>query len=602
MDPGTAIGLASLAIQLLGGCIQGFVLLTEAHNIGRVGNTLVCLLSIQELRLVEWAKRSGLLSSAGVLDVRLNVVAVQTTLTQLKELLGDVEQLSKRYGMKLSKDRPPSPQDDNLPASIRVWGIPLSEDIRKEVLWRAKLIQDRNSLPKRLWWAAVDREKFKELVADVRVYVQELWSLLDPVIQDDMIHAQQLTLAKVIALTDKVEEIETLRAALANEPNQLESKHCLMPLGDIAAVKLSRLTAESADRAASHAPKQRIITKPVPESTGRSDSQNEIDQDISERELINFTSLVGRIDVGMASYKGHTVFVEWKYVAPENRWKLIKRVQQLAHMLHVQKPISFRSLHCIGLCMDDEATKAGFIFRIPHQSTGYAMSLRDMLGGKSGPTSPSVTARIQLALDVLRSIQYFHIAGWMHKDLRSENIQFFRDRPSYLPKSSETGLEQPFIVGFSFARLDVSGEVSERPSADPPRDIYRHPHALEGVPGNSTSFMDLYSIGTILVELAEWRPLSTLLRDVIDVKKDSITLTQLSSIRRFICKAACDGTGPIKLDFRMGRKYARAARLCLGAETLAGEQIPQDIVASMQPNDANDVLEAAIQELSKCVV
>src|SRR5947209_18314122 len=96
-----AVGVASLSLQLLGGCIKGFVLLSTARNLGSDASTIVCMLELQEIQLTEWARRAGLLTGDGVLDRRLNVRAVEETLLHLQNLLLDTEQLKKRYGLKL---------------------------------------------------------------------------------------------------------------------------------------------------------------------------------------------------------------------------------------------------------------------------------------------------------------------------------------------------------------------------------------------------------------------------------------------------------------------------------------------------------------------
>ncbi|TAQ91182.1 hypothetical protein B7494_g565 [Chlorociboria aeruginascens] len=55
MDPinaaASAAGLVSLAFQLFAGCIQGFILLSTAHNLGKDAITILCMLNLQELAL-----------------------------------------------------------------------------------------------------------------------------------------------------------------------------------------------------------------------------------------------------------------------------------------------------------------------------------------------------------------------------------------------------------------------------------------------------------------------------------------------------------------------------------------------------------------------
>src|SRR2546430_611862 len=96
-----AVSVVSLSLQLLGGCIKGFVLLSTAHNLGNDASTIVCMLELQEIQLTEWARRAGLLTGDGALDRRLNAHAIEETLLRLQNLLLDTEQLKKRYGLRL---------------------------------------------------------------------------------------------------------------------------------------------------------------------------------------------------------------------------------------------------------------------------------------------------------------------------------------------------------------------------------------------------------------------------------------------------------------------------------------------------------------------
>src|SRR4051812_7487092 len=100
-DPFSAVSVVSLSLQLLGGCIKGFTLLSTAHNMGKDALTIVCMLNIQEIQLTDWARRAGLLTGDGTLDSRLNATAVEETLQHLQDLLLNTEQLKKRYGLTL---------------------------------------------------------------------------------------------------------------------------------------------------------------------------------------------------------------------------------------------------------------------------------------------------------------------------------------------------------------------------------------------------------------------------------------------------------------------------------------------------------------------
>jgi Prion-inhibition and propagation len=51
MDPGAALAVGSL--QVFGGCVEGFVLLSETHNLGQGASYLRTMLKLEEYRLTQ---------------------------------------------------------------------------------------------------------------------------------------------------------------------------------------------------------------------------------------------------------------------------------------------------------------------------------------------------------------------------------------------------------------------------------------------------------------------------------------------------------------------------------------------------------------------
>ncbi len=101
MDPvsvaGLAISAGGIAFQILGGCIKGFILLSNVHGFGKDSATYNCMLNLQELQLVEWAGRAGLLTRPPCLNPRLSEPIVCAVLRQLQSLLLDTSKLKHRY-------------------------------------------------------------------------------------------------------------------------------------------------------------------------------------------------------------------------------------------------------------------------------------------------------------------------------------------------------------------------------------------------------------------------------------------------------------------------------------------------------------------------
>jgi serine/threonine protein kinase len=171
-----------------------------------------------------------------------------------------------------------------------------------------------------------------------------------------------------------------------------------------------------------------------------------------------------------------------------------------------------------------------------------------------------VGTRLHLAVQVCETLLSFHTAGWLHKDVRSENILLLISRSS---DQSTHRLGWPYSCGFSFARQDSPTEISEQLSADLSPDIYRHPEAL-GEPFESFElYMDASSLGCVLVEIAEWTPLRKIVKKRVDTSADTSTkLTDVALLPqwlrgRYITKGIA--------TFRLGIAFEKMLALCLPA-------------------------------------
>jgi len=293
--------------------------------------------------------------------------------------------------------------------------------------------------------------------------------------------------------------------------------------------------------------------------------------------------------MGLASYDGQRVFVEWKSINHQLRSKILPRVENLAALLNVPKDDTFRSLSCKGIVEQDG--KVSFVFDHPFPSCPEEpQSLLDLFSAKGGIEPPSLSDRIRLALQIARTVQNFHRAGWLHKSLRSENILFFRTNDA----STVSSISDPVLAGFNFARFASPTEISEQPSADPKHDIYRHPSAM-GEPSVSFSApMDVYSLGTVMLEIAEWRALRYIVDSVVDVGTENVPLNKLAEVRPFLLSGR-GKHGTSKLRTRMGDIYTSVCLMCLGGK-VEEAGLGQD--GGFEPQSS--LLDVAVQRLENC--
>ncbi|KAL2417597.1 hypothetical protein ABEF95_011930 [Exophiala dermatitidis] len=569
------------------------------------------------------------------LDPRLNYALASELMGQLERILS-ADQLRNRYKLVLSEFQSTGKQVDDDDPQSPIYSLitttttttttttsatgaasttsttnnpnPLqrlvSDKLRKRILARAKLIQDDNHLPKRLWWAAVDKKKFEDMVKDVRVLVDGLWALLDPIQRRDSSWLLNEVLARMVQLSKDVGELRVLQDSSGVS-------------GDVAAavdLKMARIEINDPDPEPDRISSIPLLssqtqTNPHPLGGGlgtpyqgqqqqyqyppppRYLSCNTMAAANSPKALVQVqlppinksllenvvpSSANSNVATATGIYDKNPVWLEYKRVPQRMKGKLLSRVKGLAFLLSRVKHPSFHTLRCLGFFEDGD--RFVFVYSYPsvetsqvHTPTGNSgdadaaqvknnrpplppKSLNELIRENKTLKSPSVTTRLDIALKLANTLLILHTAGWLHKDLRSENVVFF-----------DNDWSVPYVTGFSFSRQDSPAEISEQPSSEPQADIYRHPHAL-GEP--STSFqkhMDLYSLGLVLVELAEWKALKYIVKDCVDVRKQptaaySVSLNDIAQVPRYLI----DHEVKIgQIQYRMGDTYARQVGVCL---------------------------------------
>ena len=269
------------------------------------------------------------------------------------------------------------------------------------------------------------------------------------------------------------------------------------------------------------------------------------------------------------------VWIEWKSYEPSSYdadqppdARIALRVQQLAALLRQDnKPREFRVPHCLGYIYDRGHLNRegypcfGFVFEKPEKVTTSAkpVSLLEVILGRSiGKSPPSLTDRVALASKLANCILYLHSVNWLHKGLRSHNIVFYCDR-------SDPDYKEPYLSGFDYARPARSGEMTEQPPENAEYDIYRHPRVHGDGPkdGFKKSF-DIYSLGVILMEIACWESIDSIL-GIVDLsrappKVTKSVRTKLLGERKYIDKVRS----------MVGNTYADVVQACLTGATAFG--------------------------------
>lgn len=536
MDPISAAGIAlavpPLAFQVFAGCVQGFVTLSTAHNFGKDASFLQTMLNVEEYRFVQWADTVGLTGKDGKILPRINQALAEELMVQLKDRL-DSSKLKQRYSLDLRSTDGHLIHGPNSNAGdhSQVPGIlanAVSNERRAEILVRANLIHSQASFPKRLWWAAVDKPKFQDLVLDLRQILDALWNLLEPVRLRELSQQVGQTLTAVVDMSHDLEALKGLQASFSRMVVGFPGDAILAAAVGLKVVR-EQLPGESSNN-----------------NMGSIEPLQPLNRSLLKREPRTREAR----GTFMATYDGKPVLCESKIVHTRLKSKLRLRSENLARLLSLPKSPSFMTLECLGILEDmDEFI---FLYHYPPASdlTVPPRSLQELLrDSKMKP--PSVTARLKLALEICNTLLTVHTSGWLHKNIRSENILFFT--PNKASDTSTFGM-QPYLTGFTFARADSPVEISDQASEDSLLDIYRHPQALGEPSVSYAMYMDHYSLGTVLTEIAEWRPLKHIIKSYLDVTNSDvdIPLSALAGTQSWLTRELVDRG---KIEFRMGDVY-----------------------------------------------
>jgi len=197
------------------------------------------------------------------------------------------------------------------------------------------------------------------------------------------------------------------------------------------------------------------------------------------------------------------VFVEWKAVDASNpaRDKIVERIHALGALLSESNAVEFRRPTHIGT-FDDQgfadrkrgSRRIALVYTLPPSAEGrLPVSLASLLSAAATTKHrPPLGQRFLLACRLAAAVSLFHATNWLHKAIRPDNILF----------ASADRITDPLIVGFQYSRPAGDSSLEMRPPANPETELYYHPDAAAGW----TRLMDIYGLGVVLWEIANWRP------------------------------------------------------------------------------------------------
>ncbi|KAM0449150.1 hypothetical protein ACHAO4_007812 [Trichoderma viride] len=276
-------------------------------------------------------------------------------------------------------------------------------------------------------------------------------------------------------------------------------------------------------------------------------------------------------------------------ISRENINSALRDIRNFARRLKHTDPFTFGLLECKGILNEDGSdTKPGtdipptglsFVFRMP-PTHSYAQSLRHrLLSGPNGEHD-SLSARFDLARQLVNAISYVHLYEFVHKNIRPETILILsRGNGS---ANTGRGEEMAILVGFDVLR-NAEGKTNRLGDDDWEKNLYRHPQRQgKTLKTDYNMRHDIYSVGVCLLEIGLWG--SFVEYDKVDEKDPSWLGTTNFRPSSLGSKLAAEGDGMSGREFlkspervkdrllqlargtlrrSMGNKYGKVVETCL---------------------------------------
>jgi hypothetical protein len=561
MDP-VGVGLGTVA--LVSTVLEVFGLVISFRTYSETSRVLFRQLELEREVLLRWAIEVGLYPASHGSSTNCSIPAELLPLVhQTVATIGSL--LAAATSPKGAKKKPEVGAED-LPAVLDR----LQEELNtNETQYQSRLSRSLT----RLGWAISEEDRLKGLITTIHAYNTSLHNLIPKPLQ--------------VSLDGSIMQ------ALLAEPD-------LQSLLEIQRASLHWRKAISV--AASVTSFQHQKSTPGPPSTNQ---------------LLLPRSRFTSIGVDMARYlttyehNGHTshVMIEWRaYRIPRNSEHKISYLNtclDLARLLHESQNLeAYRTLDSLGIIDDIEfkpSSRIGLVYRVPlsiiplPESSIKVYTLHDLINGKEF-TRPRLDERFALAQKLATGLHRLFVSRWYHKNLHSKNILFFTQI------NDGTGIAQPYLSGFDYARPDSPEEMTIKPEADEFCDRYRHPQCTHPDSRNIIRFsrrFDIYSLGVILTEIGRWETVDRMHKDYSSqrtkAKGGLPTAAPLDSFQRYLKTRCLESLG-----FRMGQIYTNAVRFCLGGDDAHGAVEAAVHLRENEEQLVSRLNKEVVAELAKC--
>lgn len=286
-------------------------------------------------------------------------------------------------------------------------------------------------------------------------------------------------------------------------------------------------------------------------------NKHSVDQDADQRidsKRISNQGEFGHYEIGDLNERDERkkVLIEWHgYASDEVRQgrleELFNRLRSMVALLRLERPDEFCSLPCLGFFHDVESNyRFGVVYEL---FQGVPVTLQEFIESTADDPyrQPALEQIFALAYALAKALSAFHLVGWLHKNLSSQNVIF----PSVKGRQSNPAIQEPCIVGLNHSRpndpLAFTEGASDATSGD-----HQHPDYRQKGAAFERKY-DYYSLGILLLEIGLWQTLNSLKSE-----DDEYDRCSAHELRQKLLESQVPLLRP-----SMGTSYCEAVKTCL---------------------------------------
>ena len=219
---------------------------------------------------------------------------------------------------------------------------------------------------------------------------------------------------------------------------------------------------------------RKLILDPSSALPGKSGKNMEI-----SRVRFKLRDRIGPFEIGNLDEDSDTWYItEYKSYDSDSEVMVRERVTQLTALMDeaINVDSRFKICKCKGFFRDAGEQRIGIVSLLPLHPNSHPQQLHTLSDFIGAPKKyrPDLGNRIKLAVALMKSLQLFHLYGWVHKSLRSENVLLFPSETEAQVDNPSLILHDPKIIGFDHARPDSDfSDINTYPELS--ENLYRHP-------------------------------------------------------------------------------------------------------------------------------